>query len=241
MLIRITNRCRMGCRHCCIEGSSCDGAHMSANVFSDCLKFIRRIGDPIVMISGGEPFEHPRVFSFAAQAHREGFKVLLLSNGMFSSDPEMLKRIERSAFTIQVTSDPRYYPKEIDVEALKGLPQVKVERNIRSIFPCARTVKNQIVASRLSPACFNLRSAVRKLKDLRLARTELMLHGFFCTPSVNIDGSIRLGEADTCHRIGNVKDSPNKILCGILDARCGRCGMADNLSDRQREALGGVI
>ena len=241
MLVRITNRCRMGCRHCLVDGSSRDGAHMSTSVFSDCLRFARRVSEPLILISGGEPFEHPSVFSFAERARLEGLLVVVLSNGMFSLDAKMLEKVKASNLAIQVTNDSRYYPFDIDEEALNSVSGVKLERSLRVIFPCARVAKNGIITSHVSPPCFNLRYAVRQLKNLKLARLSLVAHGFFCTPSVNVDGSIRLGESDTCCRVGNVKDSPNKILCGILEARCNRCGLAKNLSDRQQAALGGAL
>ena len=239
MLVRITNRCRMGCSHCFIEDSSPTGVHMRSQVFYDVLRFQHRIDDPVVMLSGGEPFEHPSVFKFAERAKMEGFKVVALSNGMFTLDSKLLARVVESELSIQVTHDSRYYPTKIDEDALLDLSQVTLEHCVRSVFPCSRAIKNGLVGTRLVVPCFNLRSAVLRLKGLKLAKTFLMTKGYFCTPSVNVDGSIRMGEHDRCYRVGTVEDSPNKVLCGILNAKCNRCGLEVTLSESQQDAIRG--
>jgi sulfatase maturation enzyme AslB (radical SAM superfamily) len=61
MLIRVTNKCTMGCRHCMIEASAPDGEHMTSEMFEKALDISSLLYSHVILLSGGEPFEHPRM------------------------------------------------------------------------------------------------------------------------------------------------------------------------------------
>ena len=125
MLIKITQSCSMGCKHCMNNAISCD-KHMSDKVFTDTLAFVKSFSFPVpIVISGGEPTEHPEFMQLMLELFST-FKgranlIFLTTNGMyFSKHPELLQHLLDKAqaasvsFNVQVTKDVRYYPIEVD-------------------------------------------------------------------------------------------------------------------------------
>lgn len=68
MLLKITESCTMGCKHCLSDCVPDESTHMTDEVFDDSLDFIlksfeRLIGHGgIIIVSGGEPMEHPKFY-----------------------------------------------------------------------------------------------------------------------------------------------------------------------------------
>lgn len=130
MLIRITNACQMGCSHCLADAKP-DGEHMAPETFRACLDLASRIGFPVVLVSGGEPTDHPAIETFLEASRAAGMASIVLSNGLFlSGDPPRRDRIISLAHMVQVTNDPRYYPRHV---ADFSHTKVVFERNIRLI------------------------------------------------------------------------------------------------------------
>lgn len=242
MLIRITNRCTMGCKHCMIDASGPDGEHMGLDVFRQAIEFADSCEAKAILISGGEPFEHPdigEVLAICAETQkRRHLPITICSNGLFALDKDKHDLACRSGLIIQVTNDQRFYGRNLSlIRHMFDLPGMCFEDNIRVIMPCRRTKENNIASSRVSPLCFNLRSATRTLGIIR-GLAELEMRGRFCTPSINVDGSILAGEADTCHKIGDVSMRLEAVEDTIKTIRCNKCGLLDNLSPLHRAAIG---
>jgi len=244
MLIRITNKCNMLCRHCMIDGVAPDGEHMDLDTFVQALEFARRCGSVAVLISGGEPTLHPHVLDMIGNAMSMKFWVVLLSNGTFLEDKSLTKELEGIVkgaemyrgvhFSVQITNDPRYYPRRI--------PEIKrdffyVETNLRGIRACKRTKSAGIPSTMRAPSCFNLRSVTKAYGfPQAIAVLESRYHRF-CNPSINVDGSVRAGEPDTCYQLGTVYSSPDDIHTALKDMQCDECGMIENLTGRELSAL----
>lgn len=235
MLVRITEMCRMGCSHC-IADARPDGAHMDYETFAASVNLTKSLSLPILLVSGGEPADHPEVVSYLRLAQSAGLHVSLLSNGMFlHEDSTKRDRILALVDVVQVTNDPRYYPKHV---ADFDHPKVLFERKLRVLSPMGRAKGNEN-CDRQSPICFNLRSTVRSVGHLGLALAMQAQRGSFCTPSVNIDGNIVCGETPSCASVGNVRTSSlETITQRIATLRCSRCGLLDNLDIRHRNAIG---
>ena len=58
MLIQITNRCHMGCKHC-LQDASPNGKHMTDETFDRVMDFCMEARPMVVNVTGGEPTEHP--------------------------------------------------------------------------------------------------------------------------------------------------------------------------------------
>jgi len=232
MLVRITDCCRMGCTHCMVEAHP-DGEHMAMENFAKSIDLAKRIDLPVLMISGGEPLEHPEFFEFAKLAKKNIKLVLLLTNGMFAEDEELTKRVLDLDLMIQITNDQRFYPKRVPKIIH---PSVSYETHIRMITPLGRA--SEMLSTKQAPMCYNLRSVVRAKKNLQAGILLLRSLEKFCSPSINTDGSIVAGESSLCHKIGTVDSSDQELAEALMHMQCNRCGLEDKLSQPHREAIG---
>lgn len=239
MLIRITNACTMGCPHCMVNATP-DGAHMTLDTFKATLAFAHDV-DPYggLLVSGGEPTDHPQVVEFLQLAQEASCAVTLLSNGLFLANKSLLMQVLSRVARIQVTDDPRFYPKRI--ERVRH-PRITYEDTLRQLAPFGRAKDVGCDAHGLPrqmyPSCFNLRSATRADGDVRRGLVRLRMMQRFCVPSVNVDGTVVAGEAPSCWPIGTVHDSALVITRNILAMPCQRCGLVKNLNAAQCAAVG---
>lgn len=62
----------MGCSHCMINAGP-NGKHMSMETYNDVLKFIEKIGLPVILLYGGEPTRRPEILSIIDVAKEKKF------------------------------------------------------------------------------------------------------------------------------------------------------------------------
>jgi Radical SAM superfamily len=235
MLVRITNHCRMGCVHCMTE-STPSGEHMTDQTFADALRLTSAVGLPVMLLSGGEPTDHPKIEAFIRASKACDMHTTVLSNGMFlTEDPLKRAAILDGADVVQVTNDTRFYPKFIP-DFWHG--KVAFERKLRMVSPFGRAKTNKLQTNQSAPCCFNLRSITRSCGDIRLALLMLASRAKMCSPSVNVGGEVVAGEAPSCAKIGHVTDSLDTLTRNVLSMRCNRCGLMDNLDAVHRAAVG---
>lgn len=238
MIIRITNKCSMGCSHCMIEASAPDGEHMTAEMFDKALRICGLLYSHVILLSGGEPFEHPDIFEMIDKAQKQKFMPIVTSNGLFVLEQEKKLRALASGAMIQVTNDPKYYPRNL--ELIRGAFTQKhwhFQNHVSHIFPCRRTKEASIESNRTAPPCFNLRSITRA-NDIITAIITLGTMGRFCQPSIDVDGSIRAGETDTCYKIGTVDSTEGELDEALRTMRCDRCGLLNQLDATHLKAIG---
>jgi organic radical activating enzyme len=233
MLVRITERCKMGCTHCMINASP-SGMHMSMETYGLVVDFIKDNNFMVIMLSGGEPTEHPDLLQMIDIAKQKGLYVLLLSNGMFLESDKYTTEILSKNILIQVTNDERFYPHRIKkIEH----PNISYEDHIRMVSPFGRSLENKLECSRQSPMCFNLRSATRKFHNFGEAVRYLRTIPKMCIPSINPDGSLSAGEANSCSKFGFVTDSMERLTSNLCTMRCNKCGLVDKLDPLYKSAI----
>ena len=248
MLIRITNRCSMGCSHCCIDASGPDGSHMSRETFTQALRFREQLGSHVVLLSGGEPTDHPEFLEMAREAlatiEKFGALFVIVSNGLFALDEfryeQMVRLVEdhNGRCVVQITNVPKYYPRDLFMLRHKfQRPHWAYTGKLQQIVPCRRVEENGLEPTRVAPLCFNLRANVR-LHGLSVAVVGLERAARSCCPSVNVDGSVRAGEMDTCFKLGTVSDSVEDIEANVRSMSCNTCGLRDNLKLKDRAMIG---
>lgn len=255
MLIKITNRCGMGCSHC-FEESTPAGEHMVWDTFQRALDATRRIESlayragclPFVLISGGECTEHPDVVKYVEEVVRQKFLPLLITNGMWLGDPELRKALLRPEWpflSVQVTNDARFYPTaptHWDDSRITYVPA------LTTLVPLGRASRKDLTAkgvpSKNAPPSFNFRSLMRSFGSIERAVAELRLRAMVgksghCIPSISATGDIVAGETNLCWKIGTV-DSSNEELArnAIAMGSCNRCGLESNLTEPQKRAIG---
>lgn len=223
----------MGCSHCLADAAS-DGAHMAWETFQQAVDFCREVRLPLIL-TGGEPTDHPLIIQFLAYAKNQGLPAAVLSNGLFLSCPSLRTRVLDLAQSIQVTNDPRFYPQWVPDYPH---PKIFFERHIAMVAPFGRALVNRVECTRQSPNCFHLRSVVRCTHQLVYSLHLLGLQGKLCTPSINIDGTLVAGEAPSCYPIGSVRDSYQTITGNIINMRCNRCGLVTRLVPELRGVIG---
>lgn len=251
MLLKISNQCAMACVHCMEDSRPNTGQHMTEKTFQaalDCVERVeglarRTVGYDLLLFSGGECTEHPQILHFLDLALERKFKPLLITNGLWVGswlEDEILSR----AFSVQVTNDRRFYPRQ---------PEKKEHPKI--IYVDALTVGTRIgrgqrlsdwkgLPERKAPGSFNFRSFTRSLGDVREALVALRVRALqgkdgHCTPSISYDGSFMAGETRLCARVGDVYSTPEELTAGVLKmGACDRCGLESKLDSRYRAALG---
>ncbi len=232
MLVKITTKCQMGCSHC-MEDALPEGECMSMDILEKTLTFIEKCYDgvKIIMLSGGEPTEHPDILKIIERL--KDWNVVLLSNGMFLSTP-LKTPILDSGIAIQIYNDPRYYP--IRIKPIQH-PRVLFadEINLLSPFGRAKGMKSE----RMGPLCFNLRSCVRATRSFKEGLMAVRSRMKMCIPSVDVSGNICAGESRFCHKIGTVESSFGVLANNLLAMKCNKCGLEDNLQSEHLKAIYG--
>ena len=237
LLVRVTENCDMDCNHCMVDANP-DGQHMTSKTYDQTLWYVRNLGMPIIMLTGGEPTRHPEIIEMIQKARRADLNPVLLSNGTFLENDELKREIVKTGIAVQITNDPRYYPRRVPII---DSPQFSYEHKLRSLAPFHRALKNNLTITAKSPGCFNLRSLCRNFgaaNSLPQVLLGLGLMGRMCTPSVNVNGEISAGESNSCEIVGHVKDDLDKIFKRLISMRCNKCGLVYNLTDDQKRAIG---
>lgn len=232
MLIKITEKCSMGCSHC-MNNAMPTGKHMSFDTFKDVIKFEQKYGTPFCIISGGEPTEHPNFEHFLLYAlNTLPDKIITVTtNGVWLQSHydfvyDILKGWGKEKVLFQVTTIPEYYPEAIDTTLpVFSLPNVVVCKELESIYPQGRALENNLPYQSKASKCTNIRLMAHQIGYKGLANMLAMMavKGFFCTPHINIEGFIKLGESDLCPICSDIYKSEKEIVDDILNFKCQKC------------------
>lgn len=226
MLYCVTNRCNFACSHC-LGSFGRQGTDMKVSDFEFAIN--RLSFDPIILITGGEPFVHKDIESIIEKAVATGKLVTVISNGsLLGQHKEFLKEKLRSGkFFVQVTWDKRYYTGEPDWKAVKELG-LEVDRELIVLDSLGRAKENGLKSyGRRYPMCVNsLLVSIQKGYDIKEVVKCLTGAGKFCTFTVEPDLKLTLSE---CHRVElcDLKDenweriAGQKIKNGISCKECG--------------------
>jgi len=245
----------MGCSHCS-EDATAKGEHMSLDLFDRALDCAARLegearammGYPFILLSGGEPTEHPDIEKIIAKVLGDGLTVMLLTNGMWLADEEKKRSILRKEWAyprllIQVTNDERFYPKKPPRCADQRIGAFVSSLSL--MMPLGRFKGNMHdeVPMRRAPSCFNLRSFTKALGSIQRAISMLRLRGSAglsgqCVPSISANGDLVVGETRFCYKVGTVDSSLREITEAVLGMKCHGCGLVNGLSQEQKRAIG---
>lgn len=239
-----------------MENSTVAGQHMSRETFLAALALTARLeglawqrGVPkFLLLSGGEATEHPDVEWFLETALSAGYRRLLITNGMWLDDPVLRAKILRPDWIdlmIQVTNDPRFYPKAPKTVPLDD-PRIMFVPSLTTLVTLGRLKRSRLPAAppvRRGPTSFNLRSLTRSFRDVRealfmlRARAAMGMSGH-CAPSISSDGTLVAGETSNCSTIGNVNSSAEDVTRALMSMQCNKCGLVDSLTQEEKLAIG---
>jgi hypothetical protein len=244
-----------------MEDSTVAGEHMTRKTFLGALALTERLegeawrsGIPRrMLISGGEATEHPDAVWFLETVIERGFDVILITNGMWLEDAALraaILRPEWKRLMVQVTNDPRFYPKQPSPSAIPAddprvvyVPTLSVLIPLGRMKPARARLGKDGVPTRKGPSSFNLRSLTRSLGDVRAALTMLRARAAMgmagnCSPSISQDGTIVAGETSNCFVVGNVHSTAEEVTRAIVNMRCNKCGLVDDLPQEHKIAIG---
>lgn len=222
MLLQITNNCDNNCPHCL---QACVGPkhneHMSQGVFYNSLALFRKLGANVIIISGGEPTLHPKWDEWTREALRVAAHVCITTNGNWLI-PETntstagtivdLLRENRGRVSVQVCSDPMWYPNHENIIAgykrfTERFPDVvkfvaletKVEHMLSlgraaSNPDCLETAKKDKTST---TSCF-MGALVSAQTDFKTTVCTLESRGKFCKPLIDWEGGIHWSESHLC-------------------------------------------
>lgn len=257
MMIKITERCTMGCKHC-MNSARPDGRDMSIEVLEDSLNFLKKhhIGQCLVL-TGGEPLEHrdfPAIMGYIAgwnMRHDKYIKLITITtNGehILDNSDAHLEYIKAFAtcgaqLMYQVSADTRYYPRRIPTHKriFREHGFTLCDNCVEQIYPQGRAKDNNMPWQSKASKCFNVRSIVHQIGrtkcTLQTIESTLMMHGKVCTPHIKIDGSIGLGESDLCPPCGSIYDTESEIINKISNFKCHGCDIVNNTLDESLKKL----
>lgn len=233
MILLITESCSMGCSHCCMNATK-NGKHMEREVFYKALDFYDKFSFPILIVSGGEPTDHPNFEEYMDEIIKRGYELIILSNGAWTLDERKDRYLAKYKF--QIINDQRYYPTYIPpISHPNILVFGKVENPISK---CTRSIKNNIYTEN-NPKCFNLRSMSKMYNSfIKVLYSYTLFLNKFCSPIIKWDGSLILGESDLCKPFGTIYDSNDVLLNNLKFFKCNNCGCFNNLTKEQKRYLG---
>jgi MoaA/NifB/PqqE/SkfB family radical SAM enzyme len=226
------------CTHC-FDDATPTGEHMNDNTYNQVRQFVKKVNPTTLILSGGEPFEHPNIFKWIKDLRRFTKIIIVTSNGMFLNDSRMKTLVitcaEKCRVLIQITNDPRYYP--IKIPEFKH-EMFTYENNIRHIVPAGRALLNIPTFEKQNPKCFNYRNHIKNnfnfIETLSIAESRFK----FCVPAIDIHGGIRLCESSMGYIVGNVNDDFETLRQNIMNMKCNRCGLFKHLDKNVRQMVG---
>ena len=251
MMLKLTERCTMGCPHC-LNDAKPEGKDMSETVLLDSLKFLRDNGlaKEVLIITGGEPTEHREfdkmmkiIFEFNKQFHCF-LSITITTNGeVIQNDPERFSEYVKQAKEVglmlmfQVSADTRYYPRRIKTHKriFREEGFVLCDDCIQQIYPQGRALDNKIEWKSKGSKCFNVRALSHQLPGkftLRDIELRLLIMNKHCTPHIGINGDIKLGESDLCTPCASIYDDMETIIDKIKKFKCHKC---DHINDKLPE------
>lgn len=231
MLIQITNTCFMGCGHC-MQDSTPEPMHMSDENINKAFDLAKRLGCRFVMISGGEPTEHPKYKEILEKFCKEFYVVSLITNGMWLGTPkedEIRELVKKYNLFIQVTSIPGIYKDCARIQArAKRFPNVSLTTDGISMLRLgrARTDKRFVRMAEQHPYVMSCFSSSLTSAQLGFSGTiqSLEMRLKPCHPLVTWKGGLSWSESCLCPAFATLDDTFEDICRKAKEWRpCGGC------------------
>ena len=240
MLIKITEKCSVGCTHC-MNNAMPNGKHMTLDVFKDSLNFLKenKLYFPQIVITGGEPTEHPEFVEFMEYLADFIKKnnilafVTVTTNGFWilnnqEKSKEIVSLFDNRGFEFQVSTDKRYYPIKLDTtkRIFRERGFTLCDNCVEALYPQGRALElENATYNAIASKCFNVRAISKQIPNCKLNNivTLLASRGKFCTPHIKIDGGVGLGESDLCPKCCSIYDSMDVIMDKIKAFKCDGC------------------
>lgn len=232
----------MACPHC-LDDANPHAPLMSEETCSKAVSFAKYSGDYLLIVSGGEPTEHPKFFDCCRLVSQAGLRFSVCSNGMWLGDPQKELAMEKVARLNgfcggQIYTNPKWYRlhkqtvakwKEVGAkwEAMHFVFDTTDIRGMKDIGR-AKTCPEALKEAEASPyhnsclsSCLTLAQSPTPQEFFRL----MFMQQRFCTPMVDFKGDVHMSESCLCPTCGNVnKDNFDALWIKMRAFRpCGGC------------------
>jgi hypothetical protein len=239
-----------------MEDATPAGEHMPFDTFMKALDFTERAEceaikakiPVMIMISGGECTDHPRIVEMVEQVVKRGWILTLLTHGLWLDNVELRESLLQKDWKhvlVQVTNDERYYPRK---PPRFEHPRVHYVSKLQILSTLGRAAETKFdpkgLDPRIAPSSFNFRSIVHSTRSVPTAILALRIRGClgksgFCVPSVSHDGTVVAGESRFCYPIGTVDSTNDELTQAVLNmGSCNRCGQEAGLRPEHKQAIG---
>lgn len=250
MLVRLTLSCNENCTHCMV-GANPDGQHMDSETFEQLLDFCRRLYKDgltytALVVTGGEITLHPQWVEYCRKIAEcvPQWTLLLESNGAFVDDSDQRRAMKDVLRTknirgLQVSTHEKYYPNYAHTmenrRKLTSINSSKVflvdnwQGKLTHLIRLGRA-RGLDFEPEGKPGCANL--LLVALQSVSFSRTlnALSQKGRFCIPSIDPDGTVRMGETPFCTRLGTVESSLDDLYRSLVKSPlCNACGCVKNI------------
>lgn len=217
---------------------------MDSSTFMKALTFAKDNGEVHIVISGGEPTEHPQLVDFCREIDKTHLRFSITSNGMWLGDSIKEHDIEqvstlRSFMGGQVYSNPKWYRLHDEIsrrfEDAKGkwtsMGWFFDTTDIRSMSDIGRARNNdkaraECYASKFHNMCLTACVTAAQVSSLSDFFHMMLMQHKFCTPLVDYKGDIHMSESCLCPSIGcNVNTHTASQIWGAMKLfrPCGGC------------------
>jgi hypothetical protein len=243
MLFQITNKCLMGCPHC-MDNSTPDGGMMTRETFSKALAFAKDNGEVHILISGGEPTEHPDLVDFCKEINNTHIRFSIASNGMWLGNFRIewaMEKISKMKNFVggQIYTNPKWYRLHEDTcrryEESKGrwtgLKWNLDTHDIRAMSDIGRARLNdraraETYSSPFHNMCLTACMTAAQVDSLPDFFHLMLMQQRFCTPMIDYKGDIHMSESCLCPSVGcNVNTHTQEQIWGAMKLfrPCGGC------------------
>ena len=229
MLLQITNRCRMACPHC-LDDANPYAPHMTEETCRRAVAFAKDSGDRLLIVSGGEPTEHPQLFDMCRIVSQSGLPFSICSNGMWLGDPKkewvMEKVCKLDGFCGgQLYSNSKWYRLHNETMRKWEASRAKWESmhllmdntDIRGMLDLgrARNCPEAIAEAERSPyhnSCLSSCITLAQSADSHDFFNLMHMQHRFCTPLIDVVGNVHMSESWLCPSCGNVNTDIRDVL-----------------------------
>ncbi len=102
----LTRHCNLNCIHC--RAAANRGPYENELTTEECLRIleeIREVGNPIIILTGGEPLLRPDIFEIARRASELGFRPVMATNGTLITEEVVQKMKETGIARVSISLD----------------------------------------------------------------------------------------------------------------------------------------
>ena len=250
MLILLTDKCSLSCKHCMQSASPTNNTFMSRDLFVHCLEKAKALGARVINLAGGEPtiLDIATLREYLEMCFSYGFITTIETNGYFLEDAEKIDMFADLAkkykeFYIQISSFKEYYTNVgiVRKSLLHDESAIKLWEVMGSRLSVAYENTSTIQLTALGrcsegdmlekakvfnrfPSCINSFLIAKQTLMFDKPCYALENFGRFCVPMVDPKGGIHMGESIFCKKIGEITDNTDVIIKSIKEYKpCGKC------------------